>query len=94
MNTINPDTLIQNELIGLNVEIIQCTNPYVQNIKGKIIDETKNMLIIRQRGVNKKVIKKNTVLKFRLNDEEIKVDGSKLIGRPEDRIKEKIKRKW
>lgn len=91
---LNLNNFLKDELIGLNVDIIRCTNPYVQNIKGVVVDETKNTLIIKQDKANKVVNKENTILKFELKGKSIKVNGSKLIGRPEDRVKEKRKRKW
>jgi ribonuclease P protein subunit POP4 len=72
------------EFIGLNVEIINSQNKTLIGKKGKIIDETKNLIIIEEH--NKKVTK---ILKngtsFKIKDKII--NGSKIIKRPEDRVK-------
>jgi len=47
--------LAKGELIGLNIEISKSKNKANIGIKGSIIDETKNMLIIK----NKIGLKKN-----------------------------------
>ena len=47
----------RHELIGLTLEIISAKNPNLVGLKGKIIDETKNMLTIRTKNASKKIIK-------------------------------------
>jgi RNase P/RNase MRP subunit p29 len=73
------------EYIGQSLEIIKSDNDSLKNKKGKIIDETKNLFIIEE-GSSKKIIK---ILKkgniFLINKK--KIDGNKIIKRPEDRIK-------
>ncbi len=62
--------------------------------QGKIIDETKNtyLLMTGDKGHNKKIIK---VIKEQNNiifiNQKLKINGSKLNKRPEDRIKMKEK---
>jgi ribonuclease P protein subunit POP4 len=67
------------ELIGLDAEVIQSTNKALVGIKGKIIDETKNMLLIG----NKKITKSQVILKIK----DQLIDGKTLVGRSEDRLK-------
>ena len=50
-------------------------------------------LVIDDDGA-KHVAKKNAVFKFKLNGKPVKVEGWALSGRPEDRVKKKIKRRW
>ncbi len=50
--------LEKGELIGLNIEVIKSNNKANIGIKGKIIDETKNMIIIKNEKGIKKLIKK------------------------------------
>ena len=69
------------------------SNPSNINIKGKVVDETKNTLIIQSTGL-KRVAKKNATFKFSLDDVNVKVEGKTLIGRPEDRVKKQNKKKW
>jgi RNase P/RNase MRP subunit p29 len=79
------EELLKKELIGMNVKIIGT------KIQGKIIDETKNMLTIKTKEGKKKVIKKNNKMGFTIGDEMIMIEGDKLVGRPEERVKLKVK---
>jgi|Deesub1362A_J573_1020465.scaffolds.fasta_scaffold00098_46 ribonuclease P protein subunit POP4 len=86
MTYITKENLIRHELIGLRCRIVNATNPSLIGIKGIVIDETKNMLIIK----NKKewmIPKSEVVLEFRLKDGKVKINGRTLVGRPEDRVK-------
>ncbi len=69
-------------IIGKTIEVMHSTNPCDLHIKGRVIDETKNMILVHQGGL-KKLIKKNVILLL----ENQKIDGKELVGRPEDRIK-------
>ena len=80
--------MVKHELIGLQVEVPQT------KLKGKVIDETKNMLVIKKDNEIKKIPKHNTTFIFTLpSGVKVKVSGDLLRKRPEDRIKIKIK-KW
>jgi len=85
--------LLQHELIGLEVEVIKDSNPYNIKLRGTVIDESRNTLIIKNRK-NQRIAKKNAVFKFKLDCESVKVEGKTLIGRPEDRVKKQTRRKW
>lgn len=50
--------LEKGELIGLNIEVIKSNNKANIGIKGKVIDETKNMVIVKNEKGIKKLIKK------------------------------------
>ena len=50
--------LLKRELIGTNVHIIG------KNIQGRIIDETKNMFVIKSKKDIKKIIKKNSQMEL------------------------------
>ncbi|HIH78352.1 MAG TPA: ribonuclease P protein component 1 [Halobacteria archaeon] len=89
---LKPDNILYHELIGLNVRIKDSVNPCLIGLSGKIIDETKNLVIIQQDASIKKISKIGTKFVFRnpkCNESwnEILVDGSLLLGRPEDRVK-------
>jgi len=73
--------------------VLNDSNPSNINIRGKVVDETKNTLIIQSTGL-KRVAKKNATFKFSLDDVTVKVEGKTLIGRPEDRVKKQNKKKW
>ena len=85
--------ILQNEIIGLETEVLSDSNPVNVGIRGKVIDETMKTLVIRGMGTHK-IAKKDAVFKFLLDGVAVNVEGKALMGRPEDRVKKKIKRKW
>lgn len=62
------------------MEVIYSKNTNLIGVKGKIIDETKNMIILE----NNKMIQKNVAM---VNVDGIQLDGKLLVGRSEDRLK-------
>ncbi|MHA1238728.1 MAG: ribonuclease P protein component 1 [Candidatus Odinarchaeia archaeon] len=96
MAKITPYNILQHELIGLNVYVKSSSDPCIKGVRGKIIDETKNMIIIlREDGKKTMVSKKGSVFRLRLPDGTlVEIEGQKIVGRPEDRIKKFVKRKW
>ena len=50
---ININNIIKHELIGLKAEIVDSRNKANIGIKGKIIDETKNTIIIEHKSKKK-----------------------------------------
>ena len=80
---INSENILFHEMIGLNVKVIESTDPKRIGTKGKIIDETKNTFVLE----NKKIIpKKECKFEFDLG-EKIVVEVKKILKRPEERIK-------
>jgi len=88
-----PDSISRHELIGLEAEVLEDSNSCNVNTRGTVIDETMNTLVIDDGG-SKRIAKKNAVFKFKLNGISVKVEGWALAGRPEDRVKKKIKQRW
>jgi len=92
---ISSENIILHELIGLESMVMASSNPTSKGIKGIVVDETKNTLVIEQDDVRKRIIKQDSVFRFKLpNGTILEIDGSAIIGRPEDRVKKKIKRRW
>jgi len=88
-------TIVQGELIGLDAKVVKSTNPSNIGISGKVIDETRNTLVIRQNEENRVVIKETAVFQFALpNGTMVEVVGTAISGRSEDRVKRKPKRRW
>jgi RNase P/RNase MRP subunit p29 len=50
-------------------------------------------LVIRGKGTYR-IAKKDAIFKFLLDGVTVKVEGKALMGRPEDRVKKQIKKKW
>ncbi|MEM3744899.1 MAG: ribonuclease P protein subunit [Candidatus Bathyarchaeia archaeon] len=88
--------ILQDEFIGLDVKVVKSTNPYYVGLRGKVIDETKNTFRILCKNKEEKIlIKENCVFRFTLPDKTVvEIDGKVLIGRPEDRVKKLIRRRW
>lgn len=87
------DNITRHELIGLEAEVLEDSNPCNVYIRGVVIDETMNTLVIDDGGA-KRIAKKDAVFKLKLNGKIVKVEGWALAGRPEDRVKKKIRRRW
>jgi len=86
--------LIRHELIGLSIEIVDSSNKFHVGIKGMVVNETKNLLIIETKKGLKRVQKKGTKFIFTIPDgSKFKVNGTRIIARPEERIKLRVK-KW
>lgn len=89
---ITPRNLVNHELIGLKVKVKRCRNQQLVKFEGLVVDETRNMLAIRSKGKVKFIPKDIAVFHFFLPEGElVEVDGKVLVGRPEDRLKIKVK---
>jgi RNase P/RNase MRP subunit p29 len=88
--------LIYHDLIGFDVEARLKSKP--NNSKfldaGVVIDDTQNMLISEQNKIIKKYIKKDYIFRFKLNKGTLEVNGSKIVGIPENRLRSLKKKKW
>ncbi len=79
--------LLRHEFIGLRCCVVDATDPSIIGCEGEIVDETRNMLILRESGKEKKIPKKDATFLFALSGRKVKIEGKVLVGRPEDRIK-------
>ena len=87
--------ILQHELIGLNARVVESSHPNYVGIAGRVIDETRNTLVIQHEKKRKIVAKSVAVFHFTLPDGTvIEIDGKVIIGRPENRIKKRIRRRW
>jgi len=87
--------IIRHEFIGLTAEVVKSSNPSYVGIKGRVIDETRNTFVIETNGKEKRIIKNISIFHFTYADgTKIEIDGKILVGRPEDRVKKVIRRRW
>ncbi|HIE15036.1 TPA: ribonuclease P protein subunit [Candidatus Bathyarchaeota archaeon] len=87
--------ILKQEFIGLAAKVVRSRNSFYEGINGKVIDETKNTLTILHRGKKKVIVKEISLFHFTLPDGTvIEVDGKSIVGRPEDRLKKRIRRLW
>lgn len=78
------ENLISHELVGLDVQTFD-SGPY-SGIAGRIVSESKNMIILRS-GEVLKILPKNCInIRVTLPSFGCFISGNSLIGRPEDRI--------
>lgn len=92
---ITPENILRHELTGLSTHIVESQDPNLTCRRGFILRETKGMLHLdTQRGVVK-VPKDICVFEVTLPDGSIvRLDGSILLGQPEDRVKKRLNRSW
>jgi ribonuclease P protein subunit POP4 len=87
--------VVQSEFIGLDAKVVRSTNPSYVGISGQVVDETRNTLVIRHKNGDKVIIKESAVFHFTLpNGTIVEVEGNAILGRPEDRVKKRLKRRW
>ncbi|NJF25313.1 ribonuclease P protein component 1 [Thermococcus sp. Bubb.Bath] len=81
--------IVWHELIGLKAKVIRASHPELVGIEGYVLDETRNTLTIL--GDRVWTVPKD-VAEFEFKTaagERIVVDGTKLVGRPEMRLKKR-----
>jgi len=88
------DNLPRHELIGLMTEVVESTDPSREGLKGNVVDETKNTLVLDTEDGETTVPKDETVFRFDLGDLKVRLDGRLLTGRPEERIGQQLPGKW
>lgn len=80
--------IFQHELIGLDAKVIESTNPQLVGKEGVIMNETKNTLTVKENEDLNVLPKKEITLSVRLpKGEKVKMNGRRLVARPEDRVK-------
>ena len=94
MSPISSRNILRHELIGLEAGVIRSRNPSHRAVEGLIVDESMKTLVIEQDGESKRVPKRDATFNIKLPNGLVEVEGAALYGRPEDRVKKKIKRRW
>ena len=84
---INVKDIVKHELIGLNTNVVESKNKANIGISGKIIDETKNTIIIESKGRKKSLFKNNIIIDVHLDNKIVRINGKLLLGRPKERVK-------
>jgi ribonuclease P protein subunit POP4 len=78
---------VKNEFIGCSVHIKECTDPTWIGKKGIIVDETQHLFLIEIKSTIKSIEKKIAIFQVTLPEKTIRINGSKIVYRPENRIK-------
>jgi ribonuclease P protein subunit POP4 len=85
-----PENLPRHELIGLEAEVESHSDENKEQIEGEVLDETRDMLNIEGKWVEKE----NTTFLFQLDNSKVRIKGEIIKKRPEDRVKMSIPDKW
>ncbi|MEM3769984.1 MAG: ribonuclease P protein component 1 [Candidatus Bathyarchaeia archaeon] len=87
--------IIRYAFIGAEAKVTRSTNHGYVGLRGKIIDETRNTFTILHNGERKIVVKESSIFCFKFSDGTVvEIDGKLLVGRPEDRLKKRVRRLW
>ncbi len=87
--------ILQDEFIGLKAKVVKSKNPCYVGISGRVIDETRNTIKLLHKGEEKVIVKDVSVFNFTLPDGTVvEIDGKIIVGRPEDRVKKRVRRLW
>jgi len=85
---ITPANIAVHELIGLKVSVKKSLSLPYRGLRGTVVDETKNTLVLRTPKGEKAVPKKGCVFECSLpGGERAELDGSSIAYRPFDRPK-------
>lgn len=91
---VTPD-IIRYEFIGTKAKVAKSSSPSCIGIAGKVMDETRNTFTLLHEGKGRTIIKDSTVFHFSFPDGTVvEIDGKLLVGRPEDRLKKRLRRLW
>ena len=94
MIMIDPTYLIYHDLIGFQVLAKHKSKDQGDfSDVGVVIDDTKNMLHIKKENIIKKLVKNEYVFRIKLEDGLLELNGSKIIGVPENRLRSLKKKK-
>jgi ribonuclease P protein subunit POP4 len=85
-----PENLPRQELIGLHAEVEDHLDSNKGGISGDVLDETRDMLRIGDKWVEKE----DTVFLFELDEKKVRIKGDVIKKRPEDRVKMSLPDKW
>ncbi len=89
---ITAGNILRHELIGLPVEVVHASNPAQQGIAGRIVDETRNMVVIETPRGTRRIGKALTTFRLTIPDGTVvDVSGSALVSQPEKRITKPMK---
>ncbi len=91
MATYNNKTIVLHELLGLDAEVINSNDKSQVGVRGKVIDETKNTLLIETDSGLRTVIKKISTFRFKKGSKSFVVNGEEINFRGYERIEKGLK---
>ncbi len=87
----NNKSIVLHELIGLKVEILKSKDSSMEGIKGLVVNETKNTLLVRTVCGDKRVPKITSTFKFLFGRNKFTVNGEEICFRPHERLEKSFK---
>ncbi len=85
---ITTQNFLNHEWIGLEVKVVESSDPQRKELEGIVLDETQNTIILETKEGKKIAPKKECVFEFNLEGEKILIKGKEVVKRPEDRLKD------
>lgn len=83
---ITTNNVVNHELIGLQVTVVESSNHQIVGLLGEIVDETKYMFTIDTTKGLKMIPKENSNWKFLLDNKNSVIRGASLLRRSYERI--------
>jgi ribonuclease P protein subunit POP4 len=84
---ITPQNVLRHELIGMDILVSGAANPDQRGLSGRVIDETRNLLVIETSKGVRRIPKVRSTFVVRLPGREtVEIDGSVMVLAPEKRI--------
>ncbi|MHA1768773.1 MAG: ribonuclease P protein component 1 [Candidatus Thorarchaeota archaeon] len=92
---VTPQNIVNHELVGLTAHVVKSSHQGYVCKQGVIIDESKETLSFDTRTGRVVIPKSVCVFDVRLpNGPTVRIQGDLLRGRPEDRLKKRLNRRW
>ncbi|HUC38986.1 MAG TPA: ribonuclease P protein component 1 [Candidatus Acidoferrum sp.] len=91
MPNYNNKNIVLHELIGLRVEVIKSQDRSRKGIRGSVVDETKNTLVVETSSGKKIVPKLASTFKFVYGKGKFTVEGREINFRPYERLEKSFK---
>ncbi|MBN2478186.1 ribonuclease P protein subunit [Candidatus Micrarchaeota archaeon] len=73
--------------IGFEIQVIRSSNRLFIGLKGKVVDETKNTLVVETGGVRRRIPKGVCVFRVFSGKKTFDVEGKKIMFKPEEKAK-------
>ena len=90
---IDPKYLVYHDLIGFQVLVKHKKSKANFVDSGIIIDDTKNLLIVKEDNRTKRFVKKDYQFRVVFKGGILEIDGNKIVGVPENRLRSLKKKK-
>ncbi len=86
---ITKKNILYSSLVGLPVELVNCSQRHLVGLKGTVVDETKNLIVIEKPdGREAKIQKVSATFRFTLESgETVDIEGRRIAFRPHERPK-------